>query len=298
MSWPDPPPGPLRLEPWDSPNHVLAPWFDHWRTQRREHYARRGPVSARRSAVLTIAQNESVFLPIWLRYYSQFFSAGDMYVLDHDSTDGSTELGGFQRIRVSHDKFDNAWMVNTVEQHQRELLESYDVVVVVDVDEIVAPAPPLGTLGDYLARFDEEWVNCLGYEVLHQHDSEPPFDPARGVLEQRSTWFASTGYDKPAVASVPLSWRPGFHGRVDYHFNGDPDLRMIHLHRMDYEICRARHERWASVPWNERDLEHGWGVHNRVTEDQEFERWFYERPALANYDLVPEPIGDVWKSVV
>jgi Ricin-type beta-trefoil lectin domain-like len=32
-------------------------------------------------AVVTIVRDESVFLPIWLRYYRQFFSAQDMYVL-------------------------------------------------------------------------------------------------------------------------------------------------------------------------------------------------------------------------
>jgi hypothetical protein len=298
MSWPDPPPGPLRLEPWDSPNHVLAPWFDHWRSERRAHYAQRSPLAARRSAVLTIARNEPVFLPIWLRYYSQFFAAGDMYVLDHNTTDGSTDGGGFVRIPLRHEDVDMAWMVSTVERHQRELLESYDVVLVVDVDEIVAPAPPLGTLGDYLARFDEEWVNCIGYEVLHQRASEPAIDPARPLLEQRSTWFASTAYDKPAIASAPMSWRPGFHGRLDYHFNGDPDLRMIHLHRLDYELCRARHQGWTDRSWNERDLEEGWSVHNRVMDDQEFERWFYNDTVLPNYELVPEPIGEVWKGVV
>ena len=289
----------IELEPDDSPGHPMAAWFADQRRRRREHYASRPAAPAGRPrAVITIVHNESVFLPIWLDYYSRSFAAQDIYVLDNQSTDGSTDRDGFVRIPVEHDEVDHPWMVQTVQELQRELLDRYEMVLVTDVDEIVIPHPRAGTLSDYLDRFDEEWVNCLGYEVLHQHDSEPPFDPARGVLEQRSTWFASTGYDKPAVASVPLSWRPGFHGRVDYHFNGDPDLRMIHLHRMDYEICRARHERWASVPWNERDLEHGWGVHNRVTEDQEFERWFYERPALANYDLVPEPIGDVWKSVV
>ncbi|MGH3827327.1 MAG: RICIN domain-containing protein, partial [Pseudonocardiaceae bacterium] len=41
-------------------------------------------------AVLTIVRNENVFLPIWLHYYGQFFPAQDMYVIDHQSTDGST----------------------------------------------------------------------------------------------------------------------------------------------------------------------------------------------------------------
>ena len=53
-------------------------------------------------AVITMAKNESVFLPIWWRYYAQFFLPEDIYILDHESTDGSTSGGGFVRVPVSH----------------------------------------------------------------------------------------------------------------------------------------------------------------------------------------------------
>lgn len=286
------------LEPNDSPRHSLAPWFAHQRETRRAHYDGRPAPASRRSAVLTIVQNESIFFPIWLRYYSRFFAPDDIYVLDHESTDGSTAGGGFVRIPVAHPKLDNSWMVENVRRLQHELLERYDVVVVTDVDEIVAPDPSIGTLGDYLARFDEEWVNCLGYELLHMKDSEPPFRPDRPILEQRGHWFINDVYDKPAISMVPLDWRPGLHGRTDYQFNFDPDLRLIHLHRMDYEICRARHQRWRGRPWNERDLEAGWAIHNRVTEDAEFERWFYTDSAVPGIELVPEEIPPPWRQVV
>ena len=62
-----------------------------------------------------------------LRYYSRFFAPEDIYVLDHGTTDGSTELGGFVRIPVEHETVDNAWMVETVQSEQRRLLERYDV---------------------------------------------------------------------------------------------------------------------------------------------------------------------------
>ena len=43
---------------------------------------------------------------------------------------------------------------------QHRLLERYDVVLVSDVDEIVAPDPALRDLGDYIDDFEEEFVNC------------------------------------------------------------------------------------------------------------------------------------------
>ena len=48
------------------------------------------------------------------------------------------------------------------------------MVLVTDVDEIVAPVPEWGPLDHYLDHFDEEWVNCLGYEILHQRDVSRP----------------------------------------------------------------------------------------------------------------------------
>ncbi len=94
-----------------------------------------------------MVHNEPFFLPIWLRYYSRFFAAEDIYVLDNDSTDGSTDRDGFVRIPVSHDRVDHTWMVRTIEELQHELLERYDVVLVTDVDEIVIAHPRAGRPG-------------------------------------------------------------------------------------------------------------------------------------------------------
>jgi hypothetical protein len=253
--------------------HPLTEFFEPLRQTRSEM---RGPQGTRQSsAVLTIVRDESVFFPIWLRYYSRYFAPQDIHVLDHGSTDGSTEVGGFVRIPVEHETVDIAWMVATVEAHQRRLLERYDIVVAVDVDEIIAPDPEWGALDEYLAGFQEEFVNCLGYEVIHLPDREASFQPHRPVLEQRGFWFAAEGYDKPAVSTVPASWEVGFHGRTDGRLNLDPDLLLIHLHRIDYDLCRARHLMRREWAWNKVDLERGWGTHNRITDDAEFERWYY-----------------------
>jgi hypothetical protein len=261
----------------------------------------------KRRAVLTIVQNEAVFLPIWLRYYSQFFAPDDIYVLDHESTDGSTSGSGFVRIPVEHETVDHTWMVRTIEAHQHELLERYDMVLATDVDEIVVPNPEWGTLGQYLDRFDEEWINCLGYEVLHLKDREAPLRMDRPILEQRGYWFANAAYDKPALATVPMTWEPGFHARSDGQLNLDPDLHLVHLHRMDYDICLARHRWRRERRWNQHDLTAGWAVHNRITEAEDFERWFYEDDnwnssfRKANDDLkespgmVVEKIPAVWR---
>lgn len=290
------PPQPLVLEPGDSPEHPMAPYFASMRERRRRRA--KAPGRPRPRAIITIVHNEPVFLPIWLRYYGRFFAPGDIYVLDNDSDDGSTAAGGFVRIPVARDGLDNLWMVGQVQDLQRELLERYDVVVVCDVDEIVVPRPGRGTLGEYLDRFDEEWVNCLGYEVIHRPDLESPLRVDRPLLAQRGWWFMTAYYDKPAVATAPLQWRPGFHGRTDGALNPDPDLRMIHLHRVDYTLCRERHRERARRPWAPRDAREGWGGHNFIVDEPAFGSWFALQDEWAHPLLKVEAIPACWRGVL
>jgi hypothetical protein len=252
----------------------------------------------RPGAVITIVHNESVFLPIFLRYYSQFFDEDDIYVIDHDSTDGSTTDGRFVRIPVTHETVDHRWLVRTVQAWQHELVGRYHAVIAVDVDEIVAPHPDTGDLGDYLERFEGEFVNCFGVEVLHRKDVEPPLDLRRPILEQRGYWFPDWAYCKPALASGPMEWFPGFHLRRDGGYQPDPNLYLIHLHRMDFDLCLERHRARRRIPWNQTDLDSGWAVHNRIVDEQEFTRWFYEESGMSGVPIETEPIPEVWKQVV
>ena len=287
------------LEPWDSPDHLMGPWFEKARRERRERHASRSPVGRPpKRALITMVHNEPVFLPIWLRYYSRFFDPRDIYVLDNETTDGSTAGDGFVRIPVAQDRVDHTWMVRTIEGLQHELLGRYDVVVVTDVDEIIAPTPVLGSLGEYLDRFDEEFVNCLGYELLHFKDSEAPLRLDQPILHQRRHWYFNGAYDKAALATVPMQWRPGFHGRADFNFNPDPDLRLIHLHRMDYEICRERHRTRSKRPWAPVDAREGWATHNQIADGEDFDKWFYEDSGFEGFEMRLEEIQPIWRDVV
>jgi len=277
----------------------MAAWFDDIRRTRRRHYESRPrhEPGSRTRALITMVHNEPVFLPIWLSYYSRFFGPGDIYVFDNESDDHSTERQGFVRLPVRHNRVDHTWMLRRVQDLQHELLDRYDMVLVTDVDEIVAPDPRWGTLGDYLDRFDEEWVNCLGYELLHIRDEEPPLRLEQPILSQRRWWYFNDAYNKAALASAPMDWTPGFHGRTDGSYNLDPDLRMIHLHRMDYDICLERHRIRSRRRWDRRDARRGWASHNRIVDEDEFERWFYEDAYVERFEVKPERIPERWREV-
>lgn len=249
--------------------------------------------------MLTIAHDEAVFLPIWLGFYSRFFAAEDIYVLDNETTDGSTKRDGFVRVPVTRDRVDAVWMTETVTSLQHELLERYDVVLYTDADEILTPIPRWGNLGEYIDRLEEEFVNPLGYEIVHLRDREPALDLRRPILDQRGYWFAHDGWDKPVLATVPMDWVPGSHRTADGRHNYDPDLRLIHLRRMDYEICRDRQRQRVGRAWDDRDLARGWGDYNRLAAEDEYERWFYEDSGFeeAGIHIVLERIPASWRSL-
>jgi hypothetical protein len=245
-----------------------------------------------------MVRDEPVFLPIWLDYYSRHFDLDDIYVFDHQTTDGSTDGARYHRIPVTHDGIDHAWMVDTIAAKQHELLERYDIVLVTDVDEIVAPDPDFGTLSDYLDEFDEPFVTTQGWDVVHLRHVEPALDWDRPILEQRRHWFRSWAYHKPILATEPCTWYPGFHARTDGKWNPDERLFLLHLHRMDFDYCRQRHELRSGMRWNEQDVEVGMAAHNRIVDDAELEHWFTNVSEVPDVAVNIEEMPEKWQNLV
>ena len=275
--------------------HPLAEWIDDFRSERESWRgkANREQGRTRRRAVITMVYNEAVFLPIWLRYYSRFFAPEDIYVLDNETDDGSTDIGGLVTERVERGRVDHRWMKETIERKQHLLFEQgYEIVLVTDVDELVVPDPSLGDLGDYMDTMIEDYVSCLGYEVVHFPNREPPLDPKRPIGAQRSFWTENAFYNKSALATTPSTWEPGFHRREDGHFRFDPDLYMVHLHRADYEVCLARHQLRSRRPWGAEDDKADMAAHNRITEKGRFDRWFFTEPGMEGFTLRIERIPE------
>lgn len=184
-------------------------------------------------AIFTLARNEAVFLPMWLRYYRR--TGGHLFVLDHESDDGSTGPSEipFERVLVDRDQTDDAdWMLRTVELYQRTLFTSYETVVYAETDEFLVPDPHYrGGLREYLqARFDST-LTAVGFDVCGTADSprlDGSYDPLAGRL-----WKRNDRYDKTIISRVPLRWEVGFHrpaGVDASRHSPDPGLYLLHLH--------------------------------------------------------------------
>jgi hypothetical protein len=145
-----------------------------------------------RCAVFTIMQNEPVFLPLWLRHYGRHFAPADLYVLDHQSTDGSaleaSRRCGARLVPVFREhSFDHDWLCQTVRLFQAFLLQSYRYVLFAEADEFVVPDPrAFAGLADFVEALDRPYARCLGLNVVHWRDREPPLDFKRPLLAQRT----------------------------------------------------------------------------------------------------------------
>jgi hypothetical protein len=248
----------------------------------------------RKRAAFTIVQNEPVFLPVWLQYYGRYFDRTDLYVLDHDSDDGSTAGVGERSnlLRVHRDKsFDHAWLAGTVAAFQAFLLRSYERVLFAETDEIVVADPSLYSgLDDYIDRCHDRAARCTGFEVVHYPDEEPALDFDRPILAQRRYWHASRKYCKPILSAVPISWSLGFHEAPGFpDLQPDPNLLLLHLHRVDYVACVAHHRATAARNWNEHDVQARLGFQNRlIEEDDAFKTWFFQGADNAGRERIPE----------
>jgi hypothetical protein len=201
-------------------------------------------------AVFTIVKDEPIFLPIWLKHYRQTFSDDDIYVIDHETKDGSTDNLNVNVIQVSNpNAFQHQWLVEQVQRVQAELLERYEVVLFAEADEIIY-TDRYDNLLDALKDFrksDQEYANVVGYECVHIMDEEGPLDLSNPIVAQRQKWIREPMYDKPLLTKVPLLYAVGFH-TCNRHTNFGFGLHLFHLHRMDYDLMLKRHI-WRNTEW-------------------------------------------------
>lgn len=193
-------------------------------------------------AVFVMVKDESYFLPKWIAYYKQFFKPEDIYILDHQSSDGSTQNLDVNVVQVTNDvAVDHTWIVNTIQDFQQELLEKYKCVLFAESDEIVYPL--YKTLDVYIREFiesDKEYVTCIGNEMMQFIGKERSLTADDPIMPFRDYWFRHPLYDKTLLSKIPLEWAWGFHSqKLPNQFGG---LFLLHLHRHDFEMMHQRHE--------------------------------------------------------
>ncbi|CAF3657571.1 unnamed protein product [Adineta steineri] len=211
----------------------------------------RSDISTNTYAVFTICRNEKGYLPIWLRYYRRHFADKDIYILDNDSNDGSTSNLTVNVNRVSSEKyFDHMWLVQTVQNMARNLFErGYKYILFCEIDEMVVPDPlkyPLGLM-DYIKKAKEEVIRVNPYRIVHNNTLELKLNLSKPIMPQRRYWVKD---------------------------NGDKDLVMIHLQRMDHDFYMERAAWKSKQNFKMEDLQRSWGTQH-VLHGEKAEEWFF-----------------------
>jgi len=214
-----------------------------------------------KSALLTIVKNESIFLPIWLKHYKNHFDPSDIYILDHQSIDGSTDNTGCNvEVVKNDDAFDAKWLLKTVTDKHRELLKEYKYVVFAEADEIIHHKSNC-SLSYVLDYYDRDVIRCNGFEVIHHYETEPDIDLNKNILKQRSKWYNSETFSKPTITKIPVNWCLGFHN-CNYCVDINEDFLLIHLHRFDFNYTCERNNKNTSYNLSKESINNAWGWQN------------------------------------
>ncbi|SEF68705.1 Glycosyl transferase family 2 [Methylobacterium sp. 190mf] len=165
-------------------------------------------------AVVTMAFNEAMLLPIWARHYSRQVGAEHCYVLDHGSTDGSTRDLPVNVLRLPRSPHDEHRRAVAAGDFCTSLLYFYDRVLFTDTDEMVVADPARdANLVEFVRRLPgaPSIVSAFGVDLLHDHTREGPLDWARPLTDQRSVIRPFNSLCKPTLIRERPDWAAGFH---------------------------------------------------------------------------------------
>lgn len=228
----------------------------------------------KKCAVFTIVRNENIFLPIWYKYYSQFFHEKDIYVIDDSSNDGSTNFIPELQKKIVFNEFaySHEYLRNTVNSYRKELLENYEYVIFAEADEILLHTKY--KLNDYINSLIDNKINHVtanGWEIYHDYKHEKSIDLNRNILEQRKYWFKYPLYDKTLISNMNIEYGLGFHDIINLENNKyeylDENLYLLHLHRFDYNLHNQRKLKFIKI--NKHNDDPGLGVQNKLQSKKE-----------------------------
>ena len=184
-------------------------------------------------------------IPYWQNYYGNLFGRENLYPVGDLKNDFFMSLFSIPKKNLielgAHYQSDYDLHVSTVTRIQRELLDSYDVVIFAEADEFFVPdLNKYADLKDFLMKNSDDYFTSQGYNVISDIDNELPLNPTKSLLSQRKWWYKNTGESKTLIVRKPVtSYSGGFHicyPSVPEH----PELFNIHLHDFDYHYSNTR----------------------------------------------------------
>ena len=217
-------------------------------------------------AIYTWINNEYIFFPIWLAYYSKYFKSEDIYVSYHDiKGDWFEKLKDKYKFNaIKRDDTDahfQDWGLAEPEKSKKmdddfinELFsKGYTCIVNTCVDEFIIVDPEkYDGLRQFIEANQKKYYHCQGYEIVHNQDEEPALDFDKPLLSQRKYWWKDARYNKPLIFREPLNWVLGKHflvGKENELWYPHPYLYLFHLTRIDLAPYLARPNQNRKPEW-------------------------------------------------
>lgn len=241
-------------------------------------------------AVFTIVKNENYFLTKWINHYKKFYPNSNIYVLDHQSNDGSTNNLNVNVIKINYElAFDHQWLCNTVQKFQNYLLTKYKTVLFAEADELVYSKKI--NFCDFLHNFENSnfnYLTCFGFEIIQNLQKEKPLNFNESIIKNRNYWFENPWYHKTLLSKIPLLWNWGFHSVKNLKPLLHDDLFLCHLHRCDFELMLKRHQERSK--WNLKDDGNS-GFQHKIFLKEELLNYFNFKAKYQNG--FPSPIVEI-----
>lgn len=189
-----------------------------------------------------MVRDERVMLPRWLAHYGRECGTDHLYVIDDNTSDGSTDDLPCSVIRIPSwgDKHFEQTRMRMVSRIAAGLLEAYDAVLFADADEFLLADPERhdGLVDLLRQREQAEALGAQALNVVHDAQREPSLDPEQPVLGQRRWAKFIPLMCKPSLKRTAEPWVAGSHG-LTIPFEIDPDLFLFHLKFAERDHLRA-----------------------------------------------------------
>ena len=247
-------------------------------------------------AVIGLFHFEYFFIPYWQNYYGGLFGFENLFVIGDLANDPAMKLfseGHLIDYKQQH-VGDHMEHVSIVLNLQRQLLNYFNVVIFAEADQFFIPDPDkYRDLNHYLEVDASDYIRVTGYNVNHDLDSEPRFNPFQRFLAQRSWWNRFNPEDKMTIIRKPVnSYSPGFH-YSDPTVEPAADLFNFHLHQVDFNLCNTRRTiRSSSKNWHPSSGLGKAGSHVFVVDEELRDQW--QKDFLVTNSRIP----DKFKSLI
>jgi hypothetical protein len=229
-----------------------------------------------KAGVFTLQHDEHFFLPMWIKYYSKNFDYKDMYVIAHNCTELTektlkwAESVGINVERVYTDEiFNHEWLNDTVHNMQERMLNKYEYFVFTDCDEFIVPEHY--SLREFIENASDEAYRCIGFNIIS------------GRMRHESM------FNKTLISRVPLKYANGYHTSVP-EFAINNDLKLYHLHYVNYDMAWNRNLRLATKNWDADAISKNLSSQNQINLEHEFKEHFNGN-IQSSIELLPSALG-------